>query len=454
MSICRKPTDMNNNMKSSSDVNLSRRQFVKSTCLAAAGTLVVPSIVTTHAAPDDPIRIGLIGCGGRGLGAVGNAIAGAGANAKLVAIADLFPEKLQKGREILEKGGASTANWAPGTETATTALNIKLDDAHCFSGWDAYKKIMEIPEINYVILTTPPHFRHIHLRAAIEAGKNAFIEKPVAVDPTGVRSVLESGELAKKKNLGILAGTQRRHQKNYVEIVKRIQDGAVGKILAARAYWNQGSHSQHEIRKAEWSDMEWQLRNWVYFTWLAGDIIVEQHMHNIDVINWVLGAHPVKAYGMGGRQVRVSPEYGNVYDHFSVEFEYPGGVRMTSMCRQMDGCSDQIGEAIVGTKGNSNCMTSITGETPFRYNTKFRTPYEQEHVDFIESIRAGKPLNESQQVAESNLAAIMGRESAYSGQSIDWDTAMESKQELKPDKYELGPLAVAPVLAPGKYKFE
>ena len=432
---------------------MNRRDFLRTSTLAAAAVAASPALITSHAAPDDPIRVGLIGCGGRGMGAIGNVLS-AGPNIELVAIADLFPEKVESARKQLETGAQSSASWARGTETTELKDKIKIDPSLCFSGFDAYKKLLAVPNVNYVILTTPPHFRSIHLKAAIEAGKHCFIEKPVAVDVPGVKAVLAAGEMAKAKGLGILAGTQRRHQKNYQEVVKRIQDGIIGKITAARAYWNQASHTQHEKRKTEWTDMEWQLRNWIYFTWLSGDIIVEQHMHNIDVINWVLGARPVKAYGMGGRQVRVGAEYGNIYDHFCVEFEYPGGVRLTSMCRQMDNCSDQIGEAVVGTKGVSNCMNNITGETNFRFSGKFRNPYEQEHVDMVESIRAGKPLNEAQNVAESNMAAIMGRESAYCGKIIDWDTAMENENSLSPSKYEFGPLAVAPVPMPGKYKFE
>jgi predicted dehydrogenase len=437
-------------------LDVSRRHFIRTSSLVAAGAAVAPYVLTTHAAPDDPIRIGLIGCGGRGMGAVQNALA-AGPNVKLVAIADLFPDKLASARKQLETlGSSSTASWAPGTQTTVLKdVNIKLDDDHCFSGWDAYQKIMAIPEINYVILTTPPHFRSIHLRAAIEAGKNAFIEKPVAVCPTGVRSVMESGEMAKKKGLGIVAGTQRRHAKNYQECIKRLQDGAIGKITGASCFWNQGTHTQHEKRQPAWTDMEWQLRNWIYFTWLSGDIVVEQHLHNIDVINWVLQDHPIKAYAMGARFVRTDAEFGNIYDEFCVEFTYASGLKMTSMCRQIDGCTDRIGESVVGALGASNCQTVISGEKPWRMPSgKMRNPYEQEHVDFIESIRAGKPLNEAQQVAESNLAAVMGRESAYSGKEIDWDSALESKLDLCPPKYEFGPLAVAPVPIPGKYKFE
>jgi predicted dehydrogenase len=440
--------------KSQITTQLNRRDFLKITSVAAAAASVSPYIITTHAAPDDPIKIGLVGCGGRGMGAIGNAIAAAGKNVKLVAIADLFPDVVEGARVALEKGVSSNAEWAKGTETTDLkGVDTKLDPAMCFSGWDAYKKLVAVPEINYVLLTTPPHFRHIHLKAAIEAGKNCFIEKPVAVDIPGCRSVIESGKLAKEKGLGILGGTQRRHSKNYQETIKRVQDGAIGKITSARAYWLQGSNKVPPARKPEWSEMEWELRNWLYYTWLSGDIIAEQHLHNIDVINWVLGTHPVKAFGMGGRAVRTGSEFGNVYDHFTVEFEYPDGVRMTSMCCQIDGVSGKISEDVVGTKGASNCMNLVKGETSFKFTGKFKNPYEQEHIDMIEGIRTGKPINEAQQIAESNIAAILGRESAYSGKSIDWDSAMESELSLSPEKYEFGPLPESKVALPGIYKF-
>jgi predicted dehydrogenase len=437
--------------------DFSRRHFLKTSSLLAAGTVIAPSIITVRAAADDPqIRIGLVGCGSRGLGAVGNAM-GAAPNVKLVALADVFPDRLKAAKEQLAKMASSPqANtWAAGTETKDLkGIDFSVPDDHCFTGFDAYKKLFAIPEINYVILATPPGFRSIHLAAAIEAGKHAFVEKPVAVDPAGIRAVIAAGEAAKKKNLGIVAGTQRRHQNNYVETMKRILDGAIGEITSARCYWCQGGVWMKD-RLPEWSDMEWQLRNWMYFTWLAGDIIVEQHLHNIDVISWAIQKHPLTAMGVGGRTVRNTPEYGHIYDHFAVEFEYPGGVRMQSYSRQWDNCSSTIGEAVVGTKGTSDCKGYIkVGKENWRFPDKIKNPYDQEHTDFINSIRAGQPLNEAQQVAESNLAAIMGREAAYTGQVIDWDTAMESTLSLAPKAYEFGPLPVSPVPVPGKYKFE
>src|SRR5258708_7952235 len=324
--------------------HLSRRHFLKNSSMAAVGATAIiqlPFVLTAHAAADDPIRIGLIGCGGRGTGAVADALGAATdvkypsagyhteniasnattlqKNVKVVALADVFPDRLNACREQLQK------------------LNMTIGEEYCFTGFEEYKKLLAAPEVNYVILATPPHFRAMHLKAAIEAGKNVFGEKPAAVDGSGVRLVLEAGELAKQKNLGIVAGTQRRHMRSYRETIKRLQDGAIGELLYGRAYWNGGVIWVVE-RQAGWSDMEWQLRNWNYFTWLGGDHIVEQHVHNLDIINWVLGTHPLKAYGMGGRQGRQHPIHGHIYDHFAIEFEYPNGVRMFSQCRQMHGC--------------------------------------------------------------------------------------------------------------------
>jgi predicted dehydrogenase len=289
----------------------------------------------------------------------------------------------------------------------------------------------------------------MHLKAAVEAGKHVFMEKPGAVDPAGVRSLIASADLAAAKKLGIVAGTQRRHQNGYVETMKRIHDGAIGDIVAAQCYWNQG-YLWMTPRQSGWSDVEWQIRNWNYFTWLSGDHIVEQHVHNLDVINWALQAHPVKALGMGGRQARTHPNYGHVYDHFAVEYEYPNGVRVMSMCRQIDGTAWRVSERVVGTKGIADPSGSIRGTTAWRYDGSGNNPYVQEHTDLINSIRAGKPLNEGRQLAESTLTAIMGRMSAYTGQEVTWEQALNSKLDLVPAELALGPKPVDPVAMPGQ----
>lgn len=444
---------------------VTRRDFLKRSSAAAAATAALaefPFVLTTHAAPNDPIKVGLIGCGGRGTGAVLDVLGAAtkviypqsgyhtedvaeGAAVKnkdiqILALADVFPDRLNACRQQLAK------------------LGIKIPDEHCFTGFDGYKKLLAIPEINYVLQATSPHFRPEHVLAAVQAGKHVFMEKPAAVDGPGVRRIMEAGRLAKEKNLGILAGTQRRHRRSYIETIKRLHDGAIGEIHTGRVYWNGGVIWVVE-RQPGWSDMEWQMRNWNYFTWLSGDHIVEQHVHNIDIANWVLGAHPIKAYALGGRQARQHPIHGHIYDHFAVEFEYPNGARVFSQCRQMHGCEARVGEGFTGTLGTAWLADGNNMILP-RVGERFRTraledvnPYQQEHQNLIASIRAGQPLNEAQAVAESTLAAIMGRESAYSGQTVEWDQALHSEVRLGPEKYEFGPLPFPEVAMPGRYKF-
>jgi predicted dehydrogenase len=447
---------------STSIQTVNRREFLKSSSVALAGAATAaqfPFVMTSHAAPDDPIRIGLVGCGGRGTGAVADALGAATdvkypnagyhtenitsggkpllANVKVVALADVFKDRLTACREQLSK------------------LSMNIPEDMCFVGFEAYKQLLAVPEINYVILATPPHFRAVQLKAAIEAGKNVFVEKPVAVDGAGVRMVMEAGELAKKKNLGIAAGTQRRHHRGYIETIKRIQDGAIGEITYARAYWNGGVIWVID-RQEGWSDMEWQLRNWNYFTWLGGDHIVEQHVHNLDVINWAMNAHPVKAIALGGRQARPNKNYGHIYDHFAVEFEYANGARMFSQCRQMNGCDGKVEEAVVGTKGTSNCkdyVRPLQGQGQlWRFREEVSNPYQQEHQDLMASIRAGKPINEAQNIAESTLTGIMGRDSAYTGKTLEWDQVLNAKTRLGPQKYEFGKIPFPEVPMPGDYK--
>jgi len=443
--------------------NVSRRRFIRNTSLVIAGgaaAAAFPLARSVHAAGKDfEVKIGLIGCGGRGTGAVLDALGaatkviypasgyhtedvaeGAGferKDIKVVALADLFEDRLTHCAEQLDK------------------LGVKIPQEARFTGFDAYKKLLAMPDVTYVILATPPHFRPMQLKAAVEAGKHVFMEKPVAVDVPGVRMVIDAGELAKQKQLGIAAGTQRRHLKSYQEAIKRIQDGAIGDIHTARCYWNGGEIWVID-RKPEWTDMEWQLRNWNYFTWLSGDHYAEQHVHNLDIMNWVLGSHPVKAVaGIGGRQVRTDKRFGNVYDHFAVEFEYPNGVRMYSQARQINGCDGMVEEAVVGTKGTSNCHSLIRPKAGPAWHFKGGdvNPYSQEHLDLIASIRAGQPINEAKNVAESTMTAILGREATYSGKAVEWDAAMKSDKRLGPEKYEFGPYPMPEVAMPGRYQF-
>lgn len=448
--------------RSSNPSGFSRRQFLKRSSLAVAGAAAVveaPLVNTARAETDLEIKIGLVGCGGRGTGAVLDAL---GAATKVIYPASGYhTEDVAKGGRV-EKKSIQVVALADAFEDRLSScrrqlatLGLDIPKEKCFIGFDAYQQLLAVAEINYVVLATPPHFRPAHLKAAVEAGKHVFMEKPAAVDVPGVKMVIEAGELAARQGLGIAAGTQRRHRRCYQETIRRIQDGAIGRIVSARCYWN-GGEIWVVKHKAGWSDLEWQLRNWNYFTWLSGDHICEQHVHNIDVMNWVLGSHPVRAVaGLGGRQVRTGPEYGNVYDHFAVEFEYPNGVRVTSQCRQINGCDSLVGEAVVGTDGTSNCKNLILPNRgqKWRYREREPSPYQREHEDLIASVRAGDPINEARTVAESTMTAIIGREAAYSGKAVDWDTAMKSTTRLGPEKYELGPYPTPPVAMPGKYRF-
>jgi myo-inositol 2-dehydrogenase / D-chiro-inositol 1-dehydrogenase len=313
-------------------------------------------------------------------------------------------------------------------------------------------------DADIVMLATPPAFRPLHLRAAVEAGKHIFAEKPVATDVAGVRHVLATAEMATAKKLGVGVGTQRRHHPGYIEIMNRIRDGAIGEVLNGQVYWNQGGLWSVE-KKPEWTDMEWQIRNWLYFTWLSGDHYVEQHVHNIDVANWVMGATPVRAVGVGGRQSRVQPVYGHIYDHFAVDFEYPNGVHITSMARQIGRASGKNGEWFQGTKGKSHTSENgpqrIDGAKAYEWMRPeaFVNPMVQEHTDLIASIRAGKPHNHLKRIAESTLTAIMGREAAYTGQTVEWAALLAADQDINPAPLAdvaYGPIEVPPVAMPGR----
>ncbi|HWE36757.1 MAG TPA: Gfo/Idh/MocA family oxidoreductase [Isosphaeraceae bacterium] len=413
----------------------SRRTFLKAAAAGGALATQLGAVPTVHAAGAETLRVGLVGCGGRGRGAVDN-ICEASQDVKIVAFGDLFRDQLDKAHEEL-KG----------------KLGDRLDlGDRKFTGFDAYQKVLDAG-VDLVILATPPGFRPMMLEAAVKANKNIFTEKPVATDGPGIRRVLAAAEEAKSKNLAVVAGTQRRHQAGYIESMKRIHDGAIGTITSARAYWNQGGlwSKNHE---PGWSDMEWQVRNWLYFTWLSGDHICEQHVHNLDVVNWALRAHPLKAVGMGGRQARTEPVYGNIYDHFAIEYTYPNDVSVLSMCRQIEGCANNVSEAVVGTEGSwqSGGYTFRGSKAGPRIRGRETNPYVQEHIDLIKSIRDGKPLNELRQVAESTLTAIMGRMSAYTGQEVSWEDALNSKENLFPDKLAFGPIPVPPVAVPGRTK--
>ena len=414
---------------------VSRRTFI-GTSAAAAAAFAFPSGVFTQGS--SALRVGLVGCGGRGTGAAQNCLTGA-RGVELVAMGDLVPDRLASSRAELAKLGLA---------------GYKVTDSSAFTGFDAYQKVLQ-SNVDLVILATPPGFRPAHLAAAVAAGKHIFTEKPVAVDPAGIRSVLATYETAKQKNLAIVAGTQRRHEAKYVETIDRLHHGAIGDVMSGQVFWNQGS-LWSRVKEAGQSDGEWQIRNWLYFAWLSGDHIVEQHVHNLDVANWVMKGHPVRAVGMGGRQSRVEqPRFGHIYDHFAIDYEYANGARVVSMCRQIAGTRSRIGESFIGTKGRSNTHNGeILGSSAWKHTSAQKPvdPYVQEHTDLVASIRRGEPLNELKTVAESTLTAILGREAAYTGQELTWDEVLNADQVLAPPEVGFVSLPVPPIPMPGKTK--
>lgn len=409
----------------------SRREFIKTSAVSLAA---LGAAGRAFAAGSDTIRVGIVGCGGQGTRDLVSCV-NSSPGVEIVAMADLFQDRLDESLAKLRKDVPAA---------------VKVTPEKCFIGFDAHRKLLAT-DVQMVLLTTPPHWRAQHFAAAVEAGKHVFMEKPAGVDPKAIRSMIETGELAKQKKLSAVAGTQRRHSKKYNEIIKRIHDGQIGRIVSGQAYWVGGDMLGYWKwwDKEKLSDMEWQCRSWPWFTWTSGDHIVEQHVHNLDVMNWAIQGHPEQCMGMGGRAVR---NLGNIWDHFAVEFEYADGVRIESLCRQINGCTDRIAERVVGTKGYADIDQGvIAGEKPYKYDGPDPDHYVQEFADLIASIRKGEPINEAKNVAESTMNAIMGRMSAYTGRALKWDWAMKaSKLDLTPPKYEFVDMPTDPVAVPGK----
>lgn len=402
-----------------------RREFLSQSTAAAVGAGVVSQIVLPRGAyaanGDETIRIGLVGCGGRGTGAASQALSTQG-DVQLIAVADAFDDQMNNTLNRLSKQHGE---------------RVSVDEAHKFTGFDAYKKLIDLDEIDLVILATPPGFRPIHFEYAVEKGKHVFFEKPVAVDAKGVRKVLKAVEESKKKNLKVGVGLQRHHQPAYLETVKALQDGAIGDILALRVYWNSGGvWEPRRNRDQVKTEMEYQMRNWYYYNWLCGDHITEQHIHNLDVGCWVKGAYPIRAYGMGGREVRDAPRYGNIYDHFAVEYEFADGTRMYSQCRHIRNCWNSVSEHAQGTKGTSNIGSSYTTQdgNTWRYQKKQRRedPYQIEHDDLFAAIRNDTSYNEGEYGAHSTMTSILGRMAVYSGKPVDWDKALNEGADAYP----------------------
>ena len=406
---------------------VNRRDFIKLGAASAATLSLAGQFTTAFAAGSDKLRVGQIGCGGRGQHDAGCTLA-ASKNIELVALGDLFEDRLKGHLNALKSGEQGSK------------VNVPADKQ--FVGWDAYKKVLAC-DIDLVLLTQTPHFRPMHLRAAVEAGKHVFMEKPIAVDPVGVRHVIESSDMAEKKGLTILAGTQMRRIPHLVDGVKRLQEGAIGKIVSGQCVRMGDALMQWGAmkRKPEWSDMEWHIRRWLFLTWLSGDFIVEQHVHNLDIVNWVMGGHPVKCVGIGGRDNRTDEIYGDAYDHFAAEYEYANGVKIAYIGAQMDGITDRCDQTFQGDKGsayNDFAVSRINGQ---QYDGPAYDPDVRGHADQEDAIRTGKKLNEGRQIAESTMTAIMGRMSAYTGRALKWDWVMNaSKLDLSPAKYEFGPL--------------
>jgi predicted dehydrogenase len=397
--------------------------------------------MNVHAAGGDTLRVGLIGCGGRGTGAASQALA-ADKNVKLVAMADAFRDRLERSLATLRKDEA-------------IAGKIDVPEDRCFVGFDAYEKLIG-SGVDVVLLCTPPHFRPAHLQAAVKAGKHVFAEKPVAVDAPGVRSVLDTCAEAKNKNLSVVSGLCLRFHRGFQEAINRIHGGALGDITALQTNDLRGKLWMFPRQKG-WSDMEWQMRDWYYFTWLSGDFNVEQHVHNLDLISWIMkGEYPVRAIGTGGRQVRTGPEYGNIYDHHSVIYEFANGVKCFSVCRQQEHCANDISNHVMGSKGTGQLTEkkiSLSAGPGWRYQDKSNDIYQTEHDELFASIRNGKPINHGEYMAKSTLMAIMGRMATYTGQAITWDQAFNSKEDLTPPKYEWGALDTPRVAIPGVTKF-
>jgi len=434
---------------------IDRRSFITKTSVAALGAIGTVGLVSscsgktktkeiqlpaflTQAPDGKPLKAGLIGCGGRGTGAAVNFL-DAGPNLQITALGDVFKDKLDQCREQLKK-----------------ERNVEVPDENCFLGFDSYQKVID-SGVDLVLLCTPPAFRPLHVEAAVNAGKHIFMEKPVAVDPVGARKVLVAVKRAQEKGLCMVSGTIRRVQKDFVETWRRVRNGEIGEIVSAHITRNGGGLWVVQ-RQPGWTDMEYMLRNWANFCWLSGDHIVEQFIHEVDVMNWYLGKNPVKAMGWGGRQRRVT---GDQYDFFSVEYIYDNGMHTHCAARQITGCSNLTEQFIVGTEGFANAkgmIYNLKGEEIWKYphpeegstdeTWKVTDPFVQEHINLVTGIRTGNTVNDGEAQVNSTLITIMGRMSAYTGKDVTWDEVMNSDLALGPKVYEFGPVPDIPEVPP------
>jgi predicted dehydrogenase len=433
---------------------MNRRDFLTNAAMIGAGTTIGASTLTTSCssgqsagkskvytpeelgmysfvdiAPDGkPLKAALIGCGDRGTGAATQFLR-SGPNVSIIAVADILADRMERSLQTLKD-----------------KHNNEVPEANRFMGFDAYKKVLAMPEIDVVLLCTPTHFRPEQFKAAVEAGKHVFMEKPCAVDPVGIRTVIAAAKTATSKGLTVVTGNQRRHRRDYWEAYVQVKNGAIGDIVSASAHWNQGAW-WNRPQRPEWTDMEYNIRNWFNIKWLSGDHILDQAIHNIDIVTWFMGDRPVRAVGFGGRAQRYT---GDIFDFFSVDYYYNNNKRMLATARQIDGCDGNVSEQVYGTKGVAKLNDSghiqledYSGNVIWKYdyqNKPVKGPYDQEHIHLVESIRLGKKINQAEDLAYSTQVAILGREAAYTGKAISWDEIMASPLRYGPEKYEFGAL--------------
>jgi len=424
------------NLESLKNNHQSRREFVKNSSLLAGGMLAAPILSQANffSGAKGVIKIALIGCGGRGTGAAVQAL-NTQQNVQLVAMADAFRDRLDNSFKSISEEMTEKKN----------RVNVKEENK--FVGFDAYKHAIALADV--VILATPPGFRPIHFEEAVNRNKHIFMEKPVATDPAGIQRVLAAAQIAKAKKLNVVTGLQRRYQTSYRELMKRIHNGAIGDIVSAQAWWDSDGVWVRP-RQAGQTEMEYQMRNWYYFNWLCGDHITEQHIHNLDVINWALEAFPVQAQGMGGREVRKGKDYGEIFDHHYVEFHYGNGAILNSQCRHQKGTMSKVDEMLIGTKGKvffgDARITDNKGKIIYQFDKKTENqPYQNEHDELFDAIAKGIfKYSDAERTAKSTMTSLLGRMATYSGQVIDWDKAINSGINIMPEKYDFA--AAPPVL--------
>jgi myo-inositol 2-dehydrogenase/D-chiro-inositol 1-dehydrogenase len=439
-----------------------RRDFLKASGLFAGGALLNP--ITGYgfnSSVDETIKVALIGCGGRGTGAAAQALS-TSQNVQIVALADAFKDRVDQAYNSLTQKKYKNASGAP----VDTKLKVNVPDDRKFVGFDAFKKAIALKDVDVVILATPPGFRPSHFEEAVKNDKHIFMEKPVATDAPGIRKVLQVAEEAKRKKLNVVVGLQRHYQNNYLQAIKRIHDGAIGDIVGGQVYWVGNSPWMKE-RQANQTEMEYQMRNWYYFNWLCGDHISEQHVHNIDVANWVKRSYPVQIQGTGGREVRKGKAYGEIFDHHTLDLVYADGTTISSQCRQFEGTWNRVDEAFVGTKGridsfesNKTALKDYKGGIIYQHDSKGDgNPYQVEHDELFAAVAKGEyKFADAENGAKSTMTAIMGRMATYSGKMIKWDEALNSNIDLFPERLAWdanpkilpGPDGNYPVAVPGK----